>query len=115
MDVAIAAPCCPPLSTPHAIPLMHPPPPLQTPCPPHPTPPHLAQNYVPLFLAKEDLDIAVQSAYKQRNASQIKLYRDKALKYEEEYNQVCVCVGGRGGGVQRSGCNAPASGEWLGA
>eukprot|EP00197_Chlamydomonas_leiostraca_P002727 CAMPEP_0202857754 /NCGR_PEP_ID=MMETSP1391-20130828/569_1 /ASSEMBLY_ACC=CAM_ASM_000867 /TAXON_ID=1034604 /ORGANISM="Chlamydomonas leiostraca, Strain SAG 11-49" /LENGTH=420 /DNA_ID=CAMNT_0049536597 /DNA_START=6 /DNA_END=1268 /DNA_ORIENTATION=+ len=47
-------------------------------------------QYVPLFLAREDLDIAVQSAYKQRNAAQIKLYRDKALKYEEEYNQVAV-------------------------
>jgi hypothetical protein len=46
------------------------------------------QQYVPLFLSKEDLDIAVQSAYKQRNAAQIKMYRDKALKYEEEYNQV---------------------------
>lgn len=47
-----------------------------------------AQQYVPLFLAKEDLDIAVQSAYKQRNAAQIKLYRDKANKFDEEYNQV---------------------------
>jgi len=47
-------------------------------------------QYVPLFLCKEDLDIAVQSAYKQRNAAQIKLYRDKANKYEEEYNQVQV-------------------------
>eukprot|EP00199_Chlamydomonas_sp_CCMP681_P002435 CAMPEP_0119108404 /NCGR_PEP_ID=MMETSP1180-20130426/14195_1 /TAXON_ID=3052 ORGANISM="Chlamydomonas cf sp, Strain CCMP681" /NCGR_SAMPLE_ID=MMETSP1180 /ASSEMBLY_ACC=CAM_ASM_000741 /LENGTH=385 /DNA_ID=CAMNT_0007094011 /DNA_START=122 /DNA_END=1279 /DNA_ORIENTATION=- len=47
-------------------------------------------QYVPLFLNKEDLDIAVQSAYKQRNAAQIKVYRDKALKYEEEYNQVEV-------------------------
>ena len=48
----------------------------------------LPQQYVPLFLAKEDLDIAVQSAYKQRNAAQIKLYRDKANKFDEEYNQV---------------------------
>lgn len=32
--------------------------------------------------------MAVQSAYKQRNAAQIKLYQDKARKHEEEYNQV---------------------------
>ena len=32
--------------------------------------------------------MAVQSAYKQRNATQIKLYRDKANKFEDEYNQV---------------------------
>ncbi|KAG1668464.1 hypothetical protein FOA52_005237 [Chlamydomonas sp. UWO 241] len=50
-------------------------------------------QYVPLFLAKEDLDIAVQSAYKQRNAAQIKLYRDKAIKFDEEYNQVAVQAG----------------------
>ena len=50
--------------------------------------PLLLQQYVPLFLAKEDLDVAVQSAYKQRNATQIKLYRDKANKFEDEYNQV---------------------------
>ena len=56
------------------------------------TTPNLVQQYVPLFLNKSDLDVAVQSAYKQRNAAQIKLYRDKAIKYEEEYNQVCVCV-----------------------
>jgi hypothetical protein len=49
----------------------------------------LPQNYVPLFLAKEDLDVAVQNAYKQRNAPQIKIFKDKALKFEEEYNQVC--------------------------
>ena len=47
-----------------------------------------AQQYVPLFLAKEDLDVAVQSAYKQRNSTQIKIYRDKANKFDEEYNQV---------------------------
>lgn len=45
-------------------------------------------QYVPLFLAKEDLDVAVQSAYRQRNAVQIKEYRDKAEKCESEYNQV---------------------------
>lgn len=50
------------------------------------------QQYVPLFLCKEDLDIAVQSAYKQRNAAQIKMYKDKALKYQEEYDQVGVCL-----------------------
>lgn len=48
-----------------------------------------AQQYVPLFLSKEDLDVAVQSAYKQRNQAQIQVYRDKAAKYEEDYNQVC--------------------------
>jgi len=46
------------------------------------------QQYVPLFLCKEDLGIAVQSAYKQRNATQIKLYRDKAKKHEDDFNQV---------------------------
>lgn len=46
------------------------------------------QQYVPLFLSKEDLDIAVQSAYKQRNAAQIKMYKDKALKYQDEFDQV---------------------------
>ena len=39
-------------------------------------------------MAKEDLDVAVQSAYKQRNSTQIKIYRDKANKFDEEYNQV---------------------------
>lgn len=48
------------------------------------------QQYVPLFLCKEDLGIAVQSAYKQRNATQIKLYRDKAKKHEDDFNQVRV-------------------------
>uniref|UniRef100_A0A7S3VHL0 Tic22-like family protein n=1 Tax=Dunaliella tertiolecta TaxID=3047 RepID=A0A7S3VHL0_DUNTE len=47
-------------------------------------------QYVPLFLCKEDLGIAVQSAYKQRNATQIKLYRDKAKKHEDDFNQVAV-------------------------
>ena len=41
-----------------------------------------------MFLCKEDLDVAVQSAYKQRNASQIKVYKDKAAKFEEEYQQL---------------------------
>eukprot|EP00967_Tisochrysis_lutea_P051751 scaffold63965_cov16-Tisochrysis_lutea.AAC.4 len=48
----------------------------------------LWNQYVPLFLCKEDLGIAVQSAYKQRNATQIKLYRDKAKKHEDDFNQV---------------------------
>lgn len=34
------------------------------------------------------MDIAVQSAYKQRNAAQIKMYKDKALKYQDEFDQV---------------------------
>lgn len=46
------------------------------------------QQYVPLFLCKEDLDVAVQSAYRQRNAAQIKMYCDKAEKLEEDYAQV---------------------------
>lgn len=46
------------------------------------------QQYVPLFLNREDLDVAVQNAYQQRNAAQIQVYRDKANKYEDEYNQV---------------------------
>jgi hypothetical protein len=46
------------------------------------------QQYVPLFLCKEDLDVAVQSAYVQRNAAQIRLYKDKADKYRAEYDQV---------------------------
>ncbi|KAL6758237.1 22 kDa translocon at the inner membrane of chloroplasts [Haematococcus lacustris] len=50
-------------------------------------------SYVPLFLAKEDLDIAVQGAYKLRNAPQIKLLKDKASKLEEDYNQVAVQAG----------------------
>jgi hypothetical protein len=52
--------------------------------------PSRTQQYVPLFLCKEDLGIAVQSAYKQRNATQIKLYRDKAKKHEDDFNQVSV-------------------------
>ncbi|GLI67634.1 hypothetical protein VaNZ11_011882 [Volvox africanus] len=45
-------------------------------------------QYVPLFLCKEDLDIAVQSAYAQRNAAQIKLYKDKADKYQADFEQI---------------------------
>ncbi|EFJ46554.1 hypothetical protein VOLCADRAFT_121068 [Volvox carteri f. nagariensis] len=45
-------------------------------------------QYVPLFLCKEDLDIAIQSAYMQRNAAQIKLYKDKADKYQADYEQI---------------------------
>ncbi|GIL86662.1 hypothetical protein Vretimale_11528 [Volvox reticuliferus] len=45
-------------------------------------------QYVPLFLCKEDLDIAVQSAYAQRNAAQIKLYKDKADKYQADFDQI---------------------------
>ncbi|MEW5314015.1 MAG: hypothetical protein WDW38_005543 [Sanguina aurantia] len=46
------------------------------------------QQYVPLFLCKEDLDVAVQSAYRQRNAAQIKLYSDKAEKLEDDFAQI---------------------------
>lgn len=46
------------------------------------------QTYVPLFLCKEDLDIAVDDAYKVRNAAQIKQYRDRAGKLEDEYRSI---------------------------
>ncbi|GLC41711.1 hypothetical protein PLESTM_001231600 [Pleodorina starrii] len=49
---------------------------------------HALEQYVPLFLCKEDLDIAVQSAYVQRNAAQIKLYKDKADRYQADFDQV---------------------------
>eukprot|EP00882_Tetradesmus_deserticola_P019139 GHRQ01020587.1.p1 GENE.GHRQ01020587.1~~GHRQ01020587.1.p1 ORF type:complete len:506 (+),score=150.39 GHRQ01020587.1:56-1573(+) len=42
-------------------------------------------QYVPLFLTKEDLDVAVGGAYRQRNASQISAVKEKAALYEEEY------------------------------
>lgn len=48
----------------------------------------LLQQYVPLFLNKEDLDVAVGGAYRQRNAVQIKAVKEKAAQYEEEYQQV---------------------------
>eukprot|EP00882_Tetradesmus_deserticola_P021097 GHRQ01022827.1.p1 GENE.GHRQ01022827.1~~GHRQ01022827.1.p1 ORF type:complete len:558 (+),score=134.92 GHRQ01022827.1:56-1729(+) len=59
-------------------------------------------QYVPLFLTKEDLDVAVGGAYRQRNASQISAVKEKAALYEEEYQTalkevraaavaVCVC------------------------
>lgn len=55
-----------------------------------------AQQYVPLFLTKEDLDVAVGGAYRQRNAAQISAVRDKAAAYEEEYaatlKEVRLCV-----------------------
>lgn len=46
------------------------------------------QTYVPLFLCKEDLDIAVDDAYKVRNAAQIKVYRERANKVEDEYQNI---------------------------
>ncbi|KAF6251689.1 Tic22-like family-domain-containing protein [Scenedesmus sp. NREL 46B-D3] len=42
-------------------------------------------QYVPLFLTKEDMDVAVGGAYRQRNASQISAVKEKAALYEEEY------------------------------
>lgn len=54
----------------------------------------LLQQYVPLFLTKEDLDVAVGGAYRQRNAAQIKAVKEKAAQYEEEYQQVMREVGG---------------------
>lgn len=53
----------------------------------------LLQQYVPLFLTKEDLDVAVSGAYRQRNAAQITAVKDK----------VCVCEredGSVGGGCR---------------
>eukprot|EP00882_Tetradesmus_deserticola_P015141 GHRQ01016122.1.p1 GENE.GHRQ01016122.1~~GHRQ01016122.1.p1 ORF type:complete len:361 (+),score=132.63 GHRQ01016122.1:609-1691(+) len=59
-------------------------------------------QYVPLFLTKEDLDVAVGGAYRQRNASQISAVKEKAALYEEEYQAAlkevrggccgCVCM-----------------------
>ncbi|PNH01092.1 Protein TIC 22-like, chloroplastic [Tetrabaena socialis] len=54
-------------------------------------------QYVPLFLCKEDLDIAVQSAYVQRNAAQIKLYKDKADRYQQDFDQVSAQLEGASG------------------
>eukprot|EP00877_Chromochloris_zofingiensis_P003762 jgi/Chrzof1/13387/Cz07g31050.t1_TIC22[v5.2] len=45
-------------------------------------------QYVPLFLSKEDLDVAVTGAYKQRNAAQIDAVRSKAAQYEAEYQDI---------------------------
>eukprot|EP00878_Enallax_costatus_P015347 GHUV01016075.1.p1 GENE.GHUV01016075.1~~GHUV01016075.1.p1 ORF type:complete len:290 (+),score=71.33 GHUV01016075.1:571-1440(+) len=45
-------------------------------------------QYVPLFLTKDDLDVAVGGAYRQRNAAQIKAVKEKAAQYEEEYQRV---------------------------
>lgn len=45
-------------------------------------------SYVPLFLSKGDMDIAVDAAYKARNAAQIQQYQDTAAKYREEYERV---------------------------
>eukprot|EP00775_Hariotina_reticulata_P004600 gene4600-4854_t len=44
-------------------------------------------QYVPLFLTKEDLDVAVGGAYRQRNAVQISAVKDAAAQYEQDYNQ----------------------------
>lgn len=58
-------------------------------------------NYVPLFLCKEDLDVAVQSAFIQRNAAQIKIHKDKADKFLDEYNQVQVQANSATGGREK--------------
>lgn len=42
-------------------------------------------SYVPLFLAREDLDAAVQAAYAQRNGAQIATYRERAAASEAEW------------------------------
>ncbi|WIA13520.1 hypothetical protein OEZ85_007093 [Tetradesmus obliquus] len=54
-------------------------------------------QYVPLFLTKEDLDVAVGGAYRQRNAAQISAVRDKAAAYEEEYAATLKEVDGAAG------------------
>jgi hypothetical protein len=51
------------------------------------------QQYVPLFLRKEDLDVAVAGAYKQRNAAQIQAVRSKAAEHEKEYQEIMRKVG----------------------
>jgi hypothetical protein len=48
---------------------------------------------MPLFLTKEDLDVAVGGAYRQRNASQISAVKEKAALYEEEYQAAMREVG----------------------
>jgi hypothetical protein len=64
------------------------------------------QQYVPLFLSKEDLDVAVAGAYQARNAAQISAVRAKAADHEAAYqealNKVGACMCGRGG-VEPSG------------
>ena len=54
----------------------------------------LLQQYVPLFLRKEDLDVAVAGAYKQRNAAQIEAVRSKAAEHEKAYQEIMRKVGG---------------------
>jgi len=55
---------------------------------------HLSlQQYVPLFLCKEDLDVAVSAAYRQRNAAQIDAQKDKAALAEQEYQEAAATVG----------------------
>eukprot|EP00879_Flechtneria_rotunda_P025219 GHRR01026790.1.p1 GENE.GHRR01026790.1~~GHRR01026790.1.p1 ORF type:complete len:355 (+),score=84.47 GHRR01026790.1:404-1468(+) len=54
-------------------------------------------QYVPLFLTKEDLDVAVGGAYRQRNATQISAVKDKAAQYEAEYQQAMTEADSAGG------------------
>lgn len=48
------------------------------------------QQYVPLFLTKEDLDVAVSGAYRQRNAAQISAVKDKVRGAAQRMLLVCL-------------------------
>lgn len=48
------------------------------------------QQYVPLFLTKEDLDVAVSGAYRQRNAAQISAVKDKVWQLREPWHPCCA-------------------------
>lgn len=49
-------------------------------------------QYVPLFMAREDLDIAVQTAYAVRNERQIRALADRADKAAAEYGNARAAV-----------------------
>ncbi len=55
---------------------------------------------MPLFLHKEDLDVAVQSAYRQRNAQQIRTYRERADKQQAEYDSLEGQMSAASGGLR---------------
>jgi hypothetical protein len=81
------------------------------------------QQYVPLFLSKEDLDVAVAGAYQARNAAQISAVRAKAAEHEAAYQEALRKVGGTGEGraacMYQQGCCqlvgvlAAAGAAWL--
>jgi len=79
---------------------------------------NVAQQYVPLFLTKEDLDVAVGGAYRQRNAAQISAVKDSAVQYEQEYKQAlqevsmtCAFLGC--GGLIKAPPSAQARTHWF--